>query len=83
MPVRKPSETRLTASTMITASASERTNSFTERCTACGWLVTCASSSPTGRSRRSRSTSRSRFAPSSMMSPPFTIETPMPSASFP
>ncbi len=82
-PVRKPSEARLTPSTMSTASASERTNSFTERWTACGWLVTCASSSPTGSSRARRAISRSRLAPSSMMSPPLTIDTPIPNASLP
>ncbi|MNQ32150.1 hypothetical protein D3C85_455470 [compost metagenome] len=48
MPVRKPSDTRLTISTMATASATERRKSSTECDTACGMLETSVSVSPAG-----------------------------------
>ena len=83
-PVRKPSEKKLTASTIATAIASVSTNSPTERATARGWSVTRSRSRPTGRfvlharDRRRRDSCRAW-----MMSPPSRIDTAMPSAFLP
>ena len=82
-PVRKPSDTKLTSSTMPTASERERVNSCTERFTVSGWLFTRASSRPTGSSCSKRSTCTSSALPSAMMSPRGTMETAMPRASRP
>jgi hypothetical protein len=82
-PVRSPSEKKHTTSTMITASASEWTNSSIERLTASGWLATSESSMPTGNCAWMRARVSLRLAPSAMMSPPLVIDTPRPSASCP
>ena len=83
MPVRSPSESRLTARTMITASASERANSPMERLTESGWLDTWCRSTPTGNPAWMRVLAASSRSPSAMMSPPLLIETPIPKASRP
>ncbi|KAG1273346.1 hypothetical protein G6F64_015371 [Rhizopus arrhizus] len=48
MPVRSPSDTRLTISTMATASATDRRKSSTECETACGMLDTSVKVRPAG-----------------------------------
>ena len=50
MPVRQPSERKLTTSTMTSASANVRTNSETESSTMWGWSAICVTSIPTGSS---------------------------------
>ena len=50
MPVRQPRLTRLTASTMTSASSSERSNSHTASFTTSGWSATRSSSTPYGSS---------------------------------
>ena len=82
-PVRRPRLTSDTASTISTASASELTNWFTERCTAAGMLATCTISTPTGSFVRSRAISASRSRPRWITSPPAPIVMPIPSASRP
>jgi hypothetical protein len=82
-PVRRPSEKKLTSSTIATAIASVSTNSPTERATARGWSATRSSSRPTGKVFCRRATVVSRSRPSPMMSPPARIETARPSASLP
>ena len=72
-----PRLTKLTSSTITMASISTRTNSPTERATACGWSCTCASSMPTGSCLRTSATCACRSLPSEMMSPPLAIEMPM------
>ncbi len=82
-PVRSPSVRKLTASTIVTASASECVNSEIDRFTVEGWSFTRSSSRPTGNSFSMRSTCSSRAWPSAMMSPRGTMETAMPSAGLP
>ena len=82
-PVRRPRLTSDTARTMITASASERTKSLTERCTALGMLATASISTPAGSRAPMRFTSASSAWPSSITSPPFAIVIPRPSVSRP
>jgi hypothetical protein len=82
-PVRKPRLTSDTASTIATASASERRNSRTERATARGMLATCPISTPAGSAASTVTSFASSSRPRSITSPPFTIVTPMPSASRP
>ncbi len=82
-PVRRPSDRKLTSSTMATASARVRVNSRTERFTAVGWSFTRSSSRPTGSSACRRCTSASSASPRAMMSPRGAMETATPSASRP
>jgi len=82
-PVRRPRLTSETASTISTASASERTNWLTDRCTAAGMLATCTISTPTGSFSRRRPISASRSRPRWTTSPPAPIVMPSPSASRP
>ncbi|MCY1307163.1 hypothetical protein D9M70_570660 [compost metagenome] len=79
----KPSATKLTASTITTASISTRTNSPTDCLTALGWSCTWSISMPTGSWPRSFSKAARRSLPSWMMSPPFCIEMPSPITSLP
>ena len=83
MPVRMPSEMKLTASTMITASASVLMNSRIESFTTVGWSDSLWTSMPTGRSAFRRSISDSSMRPSSMMSPPLRSDTARPIAGWP
>ena len=82
-PVRKPSDSRLTAMTMSTASASTLTNSLTARVTARGWSATRSRRMPAGSCASIFSTAASSWRPSATMSPPLRIDTPIPSASCP
>ncbi|MNT40493.1 hypothetical protein D3C72_1768090 [compost metagenome] len=82
-PVRRPSEKKLTSSTITTASVSTCTNSPTDSSTACGWSETLRSCMPAGRVFCNRANSASRVLPSLRMSPPSFIATAMPIASSP
>ena len=77
-PVRKPSEKKLTSSTIITASAKTFMNSLTLRFTATGWSETFFSSIPKGKVFCSLENSVSKFLPKAKMSPPLRIDTAMP-----
>ena len=79
----RPSERKLTASTITTASISTCTNSPTEFCTDFGWFCTCSISMPIGSFARILSTVARRSLPSWMMSPPLVIEMPRPMTSLP
>ena len=79
-PVRTPSDRKLTSSTMTTASVSTLTNSPTDSSTAAGWSETLCSSIPAGRVACSSAKRASSVSPSSRMSPPCFIDTPMPIA---
>lgn len=83
MPVRSPSETRLTISTMATASATERRNSSTENDTALGMLDTSVSVRPAGRRALSSPNLASRALPRCTTSWPGCIVMPMPSTGSP
>ncbi len=83
MPVRTPSETRLTSSTMPTASATASTKSSTECETALGMLDTSTSLRPSGSWARSCATRASSALPSRTTSPPGCIVRPMPSTALP
>ena len=80
VPARRPSEKKLTASTITTASASERTNSATEWRTAAGWSDTRSSFMPTGSVFCRRSNSASSAVPRCTMLPPGRMDTPIPMA---
>ncbi|MNN46698.1 hypothetical protein D3C81_1610900 [compost metagenome] len=82
-PVRRPSEKKLTNSTMTSASTSTWTNSPTPALTAAGWSETLRSCMPAGRLRAKRSNSPSSALPSTRMSPPSFIDTARPIASSP
>jgi len=73
----RPRLRKLTSSTITMASTSTRTNSPTERLTACGWSCTWVSSMPTGSCLRTSATCACRPLPSAMMSPPLAMEMPM------
>ena len=71
-----PSATKLTASTITTASISTFTNSLTEVDTDLGWSCTFTSCTPAGRLVPMRSVVCCNALPSAMMSPPLVIDTP-------
>ena len=77
-PVRKPSEKKLTKSTIITASAKTFINSLTLCFTATGWSDTFCSCMPKGKVFCKRANSVSRFLPKAKISPPLRIDTAMP-----
>lgn len=83
IPVRSPSETRLTISTIATASATASRKSSTECDTACGMLDTSVSLSPAGSCACSAFDCASSALPSRITSPPGCIVTPMPSTGLP
>ena len=83
MPVRQPSERKLTTSTIASASAKLRRNSETEWSTICGWSAICVISMPTGSSNVIARMAFFRFSPSVTMLAPSCIETPSPSAGLP
>ncbi|MCY1536204.1 hypothetical protein D9M68_716500 [compost metagenome] len=80
IPVRSPSDTRLTISTMATASATERRNSSTECDTALGMLETSFSARPAGNWACSSPNVAVRDLPRCTTSCPGCIVMPMPSA---
>ena len=82
-PARRPRLSRLTASTMITASISEWMKMPTASPTIFGWSLTLPYSTPTGRSALSCCMRASRLRPSCSTSPLGTIEMAMPMASRP
>ncbi len=63
MPVRQPSERKLTTSTMTSASANVRTKSETESSTMWGWSAIWVTSIPTGSSATTAFIARLRFLP--------------------
>ena len=83
MPVRQPSERKLTTSTIASASAKLRRNSDTECSTICGWSAICVTSMPTGSSNVIARIAFFRLSPSVTMLAPSCIETPRPSAALP
>ncbi|MNI27261.1 hypothetical protein D3C73_809920 [compost metagenome] len=83
MPVRKPKDTRLTISTMATASATERRNSSTESDTASGMLETSVSVRPAGSWAFSFSKVVSSDSPRRTTSWPGCMVMPMPSTGAP
>ncbi|KAF1067376.1 MAG: hypothetical protein GAK45_01681 [Pseudomonas citronellolis] len=83
MPVRRPSEKKLTSSTITSASTSTRTNSPTPSRTAAGWSETLRSSMPAGRFSCRWWNCASSALPSTRISPPSFIDTARPMASSP
>ena len=83
MPVRQPSERKLTTSTISSASAKVWTNSDTDCSTICGWSAICVTSMPTGSSAMIALIARFRFSPSVTMLAPSCMDTPRPSAGLP
>ncbi len=83
MPVRQPSETKLTSSTMPSASTKDSTNSEIECSTMLGWSAICVTSIPTGSAAVIARIARLRFSPSVMMLAPSCMETPSPIAGLP
>ena len=83
MPVRMPSDTRLTASTMATASATERRKSSTECDTARGMLETSVSVRPAGNWAVSSPNLAASARPRCTTSWPGCMVMPMPSTGLP
>ena len=79
----KPSATKLTISTMTTASINVWMNSPTDAVTARGWSDTRCSSMPTGSLALICATVASSPSPITMILPPFSIDTPRPMISLP
>lgn len=79
IPVRRPSDTRLTTSTIPTASATASRKSSTECATASGMLDTSVSFRPAGSCACSAADCASSALPSRITSPPGCIVMPMPS----
>ena len=82
-PARQPRLARLTASTMISASISERSKSQTASFTVVGWSATRSSSTPCGSSDWILATAASIALPSSTMLPSLVIEMPSISTGWP
>ncbi|MNI78495.1 hypothetical protein D3C73_1348710 [compost metagenome] len=82
MPVRTPSEKKLTSRTMASASTSTRTNSPTPVLTAAGWSDTLLNCMPAGRFFWMRANSISSALPSTRISPPSFMATARPIASW-
>ena len=82
-PVRRPRLTRLTASTIASASISERSNSHTESFTVVGWSATRSISMPCGSSDCTFATASSTALPSSTTLPSSVITMPTISTSWP
>ncbi len=78
-----PRLTKLTASTISTASISTPTNSFTERATTLDWFWNWFISMPAGSSARMASVAFCSAWPMAMMSPPLAIDTPSAMTSLP
>ena len=83
MPERKPSESRLTASTMTKASINDFTKSLTELATMLGCNVTGFKLRPTGRFSVICAIFWSKFLPNAITSPPSRMLTPSNKASVP
>lgn len=83
IPVRRPSDTRLTISTIAIASATASRKSSTERATACGMLDTSVSRRPAGSCACNAFELASSALPSRITSPPGCIVMPMPSTALP
>ncbi len=83
MPVRQPSERKLTASTMAIASARLLVNSWIDSCTTSGWLETAWISTPTGMAARTRATAASSSLPMRITSPPSRMAMAIPIVSLP
>ena len=82
-PVRKPSERKLTAMTMITASTRARTKPPTASSTTLGWSVYCEISMPTGKAPRSWAVAISRPLPTCSTLAVLRMTTPIAMASLP
>ena len=83
MPVRKPSERKLTAITMPTATANLNRNSPIASSTTCGWLAMRVNSMPTGRSARIAFSATASALPRSITLAPLAMATPRATACAP
>ena len=83
MPVRQPRLSRLTASTIASASSSERSNSQIDSLTTVGWSATRSSSTPYGSSAWTLATAFSIALPRSTMLPSLVIVMPSISTCWP
>ena len=83
MPVRQPRLTKLTPSTITTASSSDCINSLTELFTTRGWSDTGSILTPTGSSVLTWAISAFSVSPSLITSPPFFMLMARPSAGLP
>ncbi len=82
MPVRQPSDRKLTPRTITSASAKERRNSETARSTTAGWSAICVTSMPIGIVARCASSASFTSLPKERMFAPFAMTTPTPRAGF-
>ena len=83
MPVRQPSDTKDTNSTMTSASRKERSNSNSDSSTTLGWSAIWVASMPCGTPAMKPRVAASTPAPKSRMLAPRAITTPTPSAGLP
>ena len=83
MPVRQPSATKETNSTIASASMKECTNSPTACSTTFGWSAICSTLMPCGTAFMNSLVAFSTSLPSSRMLAPLVVTTPMPSAGLP
>ena len=83
MPVRQPSDRKLTTRTMISASAKERVNSPMACWTTAGWSATCSMSMPRGSEAVNSATAFFTSSPSASMLAPLAMTTPRPTAALP
>ena len=83
MPVRQPSATKETNSTIASASMKECTNSPTACSTTFGWSAICSTSMPCGTAFMKSAVAFSTSLPSSRMLAPLVVTMPMPSAGLP
>ena len=83
IPVRQPSEIKLTKSTIAKASTKDFKNSPTADCTTFGWSAMRSSSIPTGRFAVKAAVALSTASPSVKILAPFCITMPIPSATLP
>ena len=83
MPVRNPSERKLTAITIPTATANLNRNSPIASSTTCGWLAMRVNSMPTGRSARIAFSATASALPRSITLAPLAMATPSATACAP
>src|SRR5262249_22864895 len=83
IPLRHPSEMKLTASTMISASTKDSRNSPTDSATTFGWSAIWSSWMPIGIRALRRPIAAARLAPSSSTLPPSAMATTTPTAGLP
>ena len=83
MPVRQPSDRKMTNSTIASASTKERMNSPTACSTTCGWSAICSMVEALRHLAHERRGRRPTSSPSSRMLAPLAMTTPMPIAGLP